>query len=482
MPMEGPRASSRSGTGRDEDTDHLETARRSPTSCSRASPARSSCRRHKIRVIAPDLGGGFRHQGLRLRRGCARAAGGARARPTGEVDRDPAGSTCRAPAHARSPGRIAISLARAQGRHDSSACGNRIWLDLGAYNVLGHRAAVQHGGAPAGAAPRGATCAWEVAGRGHPQERPTRPIAAPAVPRTVFAMGPARSTGLARQLGLDPRGDPPPQTTSPRATCRGTSAMPYRDGQPAHLRQRRFPRGRSTAALEAAGLRRVSARSSPRYAIGESGAALASPATSRAPPSGPFEGARVHARPRRSRAGRHRRAVKLGSGATRDVVRPGRGRRARCFPSDWVTVIGGGQPPPVPFGVGHLRQPQRGHGGQAPSWTRARAVRAQGRHRRGRACWRRRRATSRVEDGRVFVRGRAGQPRLPPGARGCRPRSRRSPSPASPRPTSMRAPITTWPTVHLRERRPRGAGGRSDPDSGAVRAAALRGRATTAAR
>ena len=62
--------------------------RRIRTACAWRCRTSSMCRRAQMRVVSPDVGGGFGLKGGRLSRRCAGAVGIEAARPAGEMDRD----------------------------------------------------------------------------------------------------------------------------------------------------------------------------------------------------------------------------------------------------------------------------------------------------------------------------------------------------------------------------------------------------------
>jgi carbon-monoxide dehydrogenase large subunit len=294
---------------------------------------------HKIRVIAPDLGGGFGTKASGYAEDAlVPIAAVALGRPVKWIEdrrEHMSGS-----AHARHQIH-AISLAA---RRDGTILGlrDRIWLDLGAYNVWGivlpyntvahligpHR--IKH---------------MRVDVQGVVTNKtPNAPYRGAGRPETVFAMDRAVDC-LARQLGMDPaeirrrnyiRADELPYDFG----------MPYRDGNPLVYDTGDFPAALE-AALEAAGyseFRReqkgLRARGVYR-GIGVSGYVEGTAI-------GPYEGATV----KLDLAGR----VIVATGA----VSSGQGHEtsfaqvaadALGVPLDWVTVIGG-DTAAVPFGVG----------------------------------------------------------------------------------------------------------------------------------
>ena len=294
---------------------------------------------HKIRVIAPDLGGGFGTKASGYAEDALiPIAAVALGRPVKWIEsrREHMSGA----AHARHQVH-AISLAATR---DGSILGvrDRIWLDLGAYNVWGvvlpyntvahligpHR--IKHMRVDVQAVVTNKT--------------PNAPYRGAGRPETVFAMDRIVDC-LARELRMDPaelrrrnyiRPDELPYDFG----------MPYRDGNPLVYDTGDFPEALEKA-LEAADYRTFRAEQ-PRWraqgihrGIGISGYVEGTAI-------GPFEGATV----KLDLAGR----VLVATGA----INSGQGHEtsfaqvaadALGVPMDWVTVIGG-DTAAVPFGVG----------------------------------------------------------------------------------------------------------------------------------
>jgi carbon-monoxide dehydrogenase large subunit len=294
---------------------------------------------HKVRVIAPDLGGGFGTKASAYAEDAlipiaAKALG----RPVKWIeDRREHMSGA---AHARHQTH-AISLGA---RRDGTILGlrDRIWLDLGAYNVWGlvlpyntvahligpHRIQNLH-----------------VDVRGIVTNKtPNAPYRGAGRPETVFAMDRILDC-LARELRMDPaeirrrnyiRADELPYDLG----------MPYRDGNPLVYDTGDFPAALEQA-LAAAGYaafreeqQRLRARSVYR-GVGISGYVEGTAI-------GPFEGATV-------KLDLHGRAVvatgAVNSGQGHDTTFAQVAADALGVPLDWVTVTGG-DTGAVPFGVG----------------------------------------------------------------------------------------------------------------------------------
>jgi carbon-monoxide dehydrogenase large subunit len=294
---------------------------------------------HKIRVIAPDLGGGFGTKASGYAEDALiPIAAVALGRPVKWIEsrREHMSGA----AHARHQVH-AISLAATR---DGTILGvrDRIWLDLGAYNVWGvvlpyntvahligpHR--IKHMRVDVQAVVTNKT--------------PNAPYRGAGRPETVFAMDRIVDC-LARELRMDPaelrrrnyiRPDELPYDFG----------MPYRDGNPLVYDTGDFPEALEKA-LEAADYRKFRAEQ-PRWraqgihrGIGMSGYVEGTAI-------GPFEGATV----KLDLAGR----VLVATGA----INSGQGHEtsfaqiaadALGVPMDWVTVIGG-DTAAVPFGVG----------------------------------------------------------------------------------------------------------------------------------
>ena len=294
---------------------------------------------HKIRVIAPDLGGGFGTKASGYAEDALiPIAAVALGRPVKWIEdrrEHMMGAT-----HARHQIH-AISLAA---RRDGTILGlrDRIWLDLGAYNTWGivlpyntvahligpHRIRNMRVDVEAVVTPKTPNAPYRGAGR----------------PETVFAMDRAVDR-LARELGMDPaelrrrnyiRADEMPYDFG----------MPYRDGNPLVYDSGDFP-ATLEAALEAAGyaeFRREQAHlrtEGVHRGIGLSGYVEGTAI-------GPYEGVTV----KLDLAGRAvvaTGAVNSGQGHETSFAQVA--ADALGIPIDWVTVIGG-DTGAVPFGVG----------------------------------------------------------------------------------------------------------------------------------
>ncbi|MBI4271210.1 MAG: xanthine dehydrogenase family protein molybdopterin-binding subunit [Candidatus Rokubacteria bacterium] len=294
---------------------------------------------HKIRVIAPDLGGGFGTKASGYAEDALiPIAAVALGRPVKWIE-----DRCEhmsGAAHARHQVH-AIALAA---RRDGTLLGlrDRIWLDLGAYNVWGivlPYNTVAHLIGPHRIRNMRVDVQAVVTNK-----TPNAPYRGAGRPETVFAMDRAMDR-LARELRLDPaelrrrnyiRADELPYDFG----------MPYRDGNPLVYDTGDFPAALE-AALAAAGydaFRREQAALRARgihRGIGISGYVEGTAI-------GPYEGATV----KLDLAGR----VVVATGA----VSSGQGHEtsfaqiaadALGVPLDWVTVIGG-DTATVPFGVG----------------------------------------------------------------------------------------------------------------------------------
>jgi carbon-monoxide dehydrogenase large subunit len=294
---------------------------------------------HRIRVIAPDLGGGFGTKASGYAEDLlVPAAAMTLGRPVKwiETRREHMMSA----AHARHQTHQ-ISLAA---RRDGTilAVRDHIWLDLGAYNVWGivlPYNTVAHLLGPH----RVRDLAVEVEGV-VTHKTPNAPYRGAGRPETVFAMDRAVD-GLARELGIDPA-EIRRRNYLTEADLPWDLGMPYRDGNPLVYDTGDF-RANLEAALDAAGYAAFRAEQAALRArgiwrgIGISGYVEGTAI-------GPFEGARVTL----DLAGR----VLVATGA----VSSGQGHEtsfaqiaadALDVPLDWVTVIGG-DTAAVPFGVG----------------------------------------------------------------------------------------------------------------------------------
>jgi len=294
---------------------------------------------HKIRVIAPDLGGGFGTKASGYAEDVlVPIAARVLNRPVKWVEtrREHMSSA----AHARHQTHR-ISLAA---RRDGTILGvrDRIWLDLGAYNVWGivlPYNTVAHLLGPH----RVRDLRVDVAGV-VTHKTPNAPYRGAGRPETVFAMDRAVD-GLARQLGLDP-------AEIRRRNYLGERdlpwdlGMPYRDGNPLVYDSGDF-RAALEAALAAAG---YDAFRKEQLALRERGVwrGIGISGYVEGTAIGPFEGARVTL----DLSGR----VLVATGA----VNSGQGHEtsfaqvaadALGVPLEWVTIVGG-DTAAVPFGIG----------------------------------------------------------------------------------------------------------------------------------
>ncbi|MBI2161899.1 MAG: xanthine dehydrogenase family protein molybdopterin-binding subunit [Candidatus Rokubacteria bacterium] len=294
---------------------------------------------HKIRVVAPDLGGGFGTKASGYAEDAlVPIAAMVLGRPVKWIEdrrEHMAGA-----AHARhQTHEIALAATR-----DGTILGvrDRIWLDLGAYNVWGivlPYNTVAHLIGPH----RIRNMSVEVKGV-VTNKTPNAPYRGAGRPETVFAMDRAVDC-LARELRMDPaeirrrnyiRADELPYDFG----------MPYRDGNPLVYDTGDFPAALE-AALEAAGYRDFRREQARLRAQGVSrGIGISGYVEGTA--IGPYEGATV----KLDLLGR----VTVATGA----VSSGQGHEtsfaqvaadALGVPLDWVTVIGG-DTAAVPFGVG----------------------------------------------------------------------------------------------------------------------------------
>src|SRR3989454_1114810 len=294
---------------------------------------------HKIRVIAPDLGGGFGTKASGYPEDAlVPIAALALGRPIKWIEsrREHMSGA----AHARHQVH-AISLAATR---DGAILGvrDRIWLDLGAYNVWGvvlPYNTVAHLIGPHRIKNMRVDVQAVVTNK-----TPNAPYRGAGRPETVFAMDRIVDC-LARELGMDPaelrrrnyiRPDELPYDFG----------MPYRDGNPLVYDTGDFPAALEQA-LAAAGYREFRAeqarlRSRGVYrGVGISGYVEGTAI-------GPFEGATVNL----DLAGRvivATGAVSSGQGHETSVAQIA--ADALGVPLDWVTVVGG-DTAAVPFGVG----------------------------------------------------------------------------------------------------------------------------------
>jgi carbon-monoxide dehydrogenase large subunit len=345
---------------------------------------------HRVRVIAPDLGGGFGTKASGYAEDvlvplAARALG----RPVKWIEdrREHLMSA----AHARHQTHR-ISLAA---RRDGTilAVRDHIWLDLGAYNVWGivlPYNTVAHLLGPHRV--RDLTVEVQAVVT---HKTPNAPYRGAGRPETVFAMDRAVD-GLARQLGLDPA-EIRRRNYLTAAELPWDLGMPYRDGNPLVYDSGDF-RAVLDAALEASGyeaFRREQAALRERglwRGIGISGYVEGTAI-------GPFEGARVTL----DLAGR----ALVATGA----VNSGQGHETSfaqiCadtlgIPFEHVTVVGG-DTAAVPVGVGTFASRSGVTAGNsiadAANAVRAKVVTAAA------ALLEAAEADIEIEDGRVFVRG-----------------------------------------------------------------------------
>ena len=294
---------------------------------------------HKIRVIAPDVGGGFGTKASGYAEDALiPIAAVAVGRPVKWIEdrrEHMMGAT-----HARHQVH-AISLAA---RRDGTILGLRdhIWLDLGAYNTWGvvlpyntvahligpHRIRHMHVDVEAVVTPKTPNAPYRGAGR----------------PETVFAMDRAVDR-LARELGMDPaeirrrnyiRADELPYDFG----------MPYRDGNPLVYDSGDFPAALE-AALEASGYVEFRRQQAGLRADGiHRGIGISGYVEGTA--IGPFEGVTVKI-DLSGRAVVATGAVNSGQGHETSFAQVAADHLG--IPLDWVTVIGG-DTAAVPFGVG----------------------------------------------------------------------------------------------------------------------------------
>jgi aerobic carbon-monoxide dehydrogenase large subunit len=345
---------------------------------------------HKVRVIAPDLGGGFGTKASGYPEDALiPIAATVLNRPVKWVEdrrEHMMGS-----AHARHQSHSIELAATADGT--ILAVRDRIWLDLGAYNVWGivlPYNTVAHLIGPHRIRNMRVDVKAVVTNK-----TPNAPYRGAGRPETVFAMDRAVDC-LARQLGVDPadlrrknyiRADEMPFDLG----------MPYRDGNPLVYDSGDFPAALE-AALETVGyteLRREQERLRPggiHRGIGISGYVEGTAI-------GPFEGATV----KLDLSGR----VIVATGA----VNSGQGHETSFaqvaadvlgVPIDWVTVIGG-DTSAVPFGVGTFASRSAVTAGSsitdAAGQVRAKLVRAAANLLEAAP------ADIEIEEGRVSVRG-----------------------------------------------------------------------------
>ena len=348
---------------------------------------------HKIRVIAPDLGGGFGTKASGYPEDAlVPIAAMAVGRPVKWVENRREHMS--GAAHARHQIH-AISLAATR---DGAilAVRDRIWLDLGAYNVWGvvlPYNTVAHLIGPHRIKSMRVDVRAVVTNK-----TPNAPYRGAGRPETVFAMDRIVDC-LARELGIDPaelrrrnyiRPDELPYDFG----------MPYRDGNPLVYDTGDFPLALEKA-LEAAGYRQFRAEQTRLRAQGVyRGVGISGYVEGTA--IGPFEGATV----KLDLAGR----VIVATGA----INSGQGHEtsfaqiaadALDVPLDWVTIVGG-DTAAVPFGVGTFASRSAVTAGSsiadACREVRAKLVRAAS------VLLEAGPDDIEIDDGRVFVRGSPG--------------------------------------------------------------------------
>ena len=237
--------------------------------------------------------------------------------------------------------------------------------------------------------------------------------------------------GAAARTG--PRRDPPAQPGPRRARCRTGRASPTRTGSRSST-TRRFPR-RPRAGARAPRLRGVRARQAAS-AGRPGGSGSASPATSRAPGIGPYEGAQVRRRSERPGL-RHHRLRRAGPGPPTTLAQIGAAELGVRL--DDVTVVAG-DTALFPFGMGTGGSRVAANAGPAVART-AREVRARAR-RSPPSSWSARRRTS---ASRTAGRSVAGLP-----SRGVQLGGSPTP-PFAPRPSADRAsPASTLHATSIR--------------------------------
>jgi carbon-monoxide dehydrogenase large subunit len=294
---------------------------------------------HKIRVIAPDLGGGFGTKASGYAEDALiPIASVALGRPVKWIEsrREHMSGA----AHARHQVHT-ISLAAAR---DGTilAVRDRIWLDLGAYNAWG--VVLPYNTVAHLIGPHRIKNMWVDVQAVVTNKTPNAPYRGAGRPETVFAMDRIVDC-LARELRMDPaeirrrnyiRPDELPYDFG----------MPYRDGNPLVYDTGDFPEALEKA-LAAAGYREFRAEQAALWARGvHRGIGISGYVEGTA--IGPYEGATV----KLDLAGR----VLVATGA----INSGQGHEtsfaqiaadALDVPLDWVTVVGG-DTAAVPFGVG----------------------------------------------------------------------------------------------------------------------------------
>lgn len=345
---------------------------------------------HKIRVIAPDLGGGFGTKASGYAEDVLVPIAAIRLeRPVKWIeDRR---EHMMGAAHARHQIHDIALAARRDGT--ILAVRDRIWLDLGAYNVWGivlPYNTVAHLIGPHRVRDMRVDVTAVVT-----HKTPNAPYRGAGRPETVFAMDRAVDC-LARELGMDPaeirrrnylRADELPWDLG----------MPYRDGNPLVYDSGDF-RGALDAALEAANYDTLRAEQPSLRERGVwRGVGISGYVEGTA--IGPFEGAHVkldlHGRV-------HVATGAVSSGQGHETVFAQIAADALGVPLDWVTVIGG-DTAAVPFGVGTFASRSGVTGGNAVAdaaqQVRAKLLDAAGRLLEASP------ADLEIEDGRVVVRG-----------------------------------------------------------------------------
>ena len=345
---------------------------------------------HRVRVIAPDLGGGFGTKASGYAEDvlvplAARALG----RPVKWIEdrREHLVSA----AHARHQTHR-ISLAA---RRDGTilAVRDRIWLDLGAYNVWGivlPYNTVAHLLGPH----RVRDLSVEVHGV-VTHKTPNAPYRGAGRPETVFAMDRAVD-GLARQLGIDPA-EIRRRNYLTAAELPWDLGMPYRDGNPLVYDSGDF-RAVLDAALEAAGYGAFRAEQ-PALRAGGRWPGIGISGYVEGTAVGPFEGARVTL----DLAGHAVVATgAVSSGQGHETAFAQICADALGIPLEHVRVVGG-DTAAVPFGVGTFASRSGVTAGNsiadAAAAVRAKVVTAAA------ALLEAAEADIEVEDGRVSVRG-----------------------------------------------------------------------------
>ncbi len=348
---------------------------------------------HKIRVIAPDLGGGFGTKASGYAEDAlipivAMALG----RPVKWIEsrREHMSGA----AHARHQVH-AISLA-ADRDGTILAVRDRIWLDLGAYNVWG--VVLPYNTVAHLIGPHRIKNMWVDVQAVVTNKTPNAPYRGAGRPETVFAMDRIVDC-LARELRMDPaeirrrnyiRPDELPYDFG----------MPYRDGNPLVYDTGDFPEALEKA-LEAAGYRQFRAEQPALRARGiHRGIGISGYVEGTA--IGPYEGATV----KLDLAGR----VLVATGA----INSGQGHEtsfaqiaadALDVPLDWVTVVGG-DTAAVPFGVGTFASRSAVTAGNSIA-DACREVRTK-LTRAAAALLEAAPADIEIEDGRIFVKGSPG--------------------------------------------------------------------------